>query len=45
MTDATKRRLQQQHAEVYELERGGYLCKTKAGKWIVVDANGEEVKL
>lgn len=39
----TRAHLAQRYAEVYELERGGWLCKTRAGKWVIVDGEGQEV--
>ena len=39
----TKRDLLRHYAEVVELERGGWLCKTRGGKWLVVDVEGQEV--
>jgi len=39
----TKRELLRLYAEVYELERGGWLCKTRGGKWVIVDVEGQEV--
>jgi hypothetical protein len=29
---------------VYELDGGGWLCKRKAGGWVVLDADGQEAK-
>jgi hypothetical protein len=40
-----KSRLLKLYAEVYELERGGWLCKRKSGGWVVLDADGQEAKL
>ena len=39
----TKRELLTRYAEVYELERGGWLCKRKGGSWVIVDEEGREV--
>ena len=39
----TKRDLLRHYAEVYELERGGWLCKRRGGAFVVVDADGREV--
>jgi len=40
----TKRDLLRHYAEVVELERGGWLCKRRAGGWwVVVTTEGQEV--
>jgi len=39
----TRAQLLTRYAEAYELERGGWLCKTRAGRWVVVDMEGQEV--
>lgn len=39
----TKTQLLRTYAEVAELERGGWLCKRRDGRWVVVDADGREV--
>ena len=39
----TKRELLRTYAEAYELERGGYICKRRDGRWVVVDKDGREV--
>lgn len=39
----TKRDLLHRYAEVYELERGGWLCKRRDGRFVVVDVEGREV--
>lgn len=39
----TRAQLLTRYVEVYELERGGWLCKTRAGRWVVVDVEGQEV--
>jgi len=39
----TKRELLKHYAEVYELERGGWLCKRRDGRFVVVDVEGREV--
>ncbi len=39
----TRAQLLTRYAEVYELERGGWLCKTRQGRWVVVTTEGQEV--
>ena len=39
----TTSQLRREHAEVYELERGGWLVKTRAGRWLALDADGRQV--
>lgn len=39
----TRAQLLARYAEVYELERGGWLCKTRQGRWVVVTVEGQEV--
>lgn len=39
----TKAQLLKAYAEAYELERGGYICKRRDGRWVVVTADGREV--
>lgn len=39
----TKSQLLRTYAEVAELERGGYICKRRDGRWVVVDKDGREV--
>jgi len=39
----TRAQLLARYAEVYELERSGWLCRTRGGKWVVVDVEGQEV--
>lgn len=39
----SKRELLRTYAEVAELERGGYICKRRDGRWVVVTVDGREV--
>ena len=41
----TKRELLKVYAEVAELDgpRGGYICKRRDGRWVIVGADGREV--
>ena len=39
----TKRELLRTYAEVAELDGGGYICKRRDGRWVVVDKDGREV--
>ena len=38
-----KQFLLERYAEVAELDGGGYICKRRDGRWVVVDADGREV--
>lgn len=39
----TKTQLLRTYAEVAELDGGGWLCKRRDGRWVVVDKDGREV--
>ena len=39
----SKRELLRTYAEAYELDGGGYICKRRDGRWVVVTADGREV--
>ena len=41
----TKAQLLTRYTEVYALERDGWLCKTRGGAWVVLDAAGVEVRV
>ncbi len=38
----TKAQLLKDYAEVYELEHGGWLVKTRAGRFVVLTADGRQ---
>ena len=40
----TKSQLLRTYAEVAELERGGYICKRRDGRWVVVTVDGREAQ-
>ena len=39
----SKAQLLKAYAEAYEPERGGYICKRRDGRWVVVSKDGLEV--
>ena len=40
----SKTQLLRTYAEAYELERGGYICKRRDGRWVVVTVDGRETQ-
>ena len=40
----TKTQLLCTYAEVAELDGGGYICKRRDGRWVVVDKDGREAQ-
>ena len=40
----TKTQLLRTYAEAYELDDGGYICKRRDGRWVVVSADGREAQ-
>jgi hypothetical protein len=42
--EALRADLLKRYSEVYALENdSGWLCKTRAGKWVVLDATGKAI--
>mgnify|MGYP000939987008 FL=1 len=38
----SKAQLLKAYAEAYELDGGGYICKRRDGRWVVVTQDGRE---